>query len=69
MQNLVRNADYLAEKLEQTGKFEILSERGGKGVPLVAFSLKEKKVYNEVLYPKLKITHYIKTYILLFSLM
>lgn len=50
MQNLVRNADYLAEKLEETGKFKILSARGGKGVPLVAFSLKEKKVYNEVIY-------------------
>lgn len=48
MKNLVKTADYLAEKLENTGKFTILSEKGGKGVPLVAFSLKEKKLYDEV---------------------
>lgn len=48
MKNLVLTADYLADKLESTGKFKILSERGGKGVPLVAFSLKEKKLYDEV---------------------
>lgn len=47
MRNLVINADYLAERLEETGKFKILSEKGGKGVPLVAFSLLEKKVYDE----------------------
>jgi len=48
MKNVVLTADYLAKKLENTGKFVILSERNGKGVPLVAFRLKEKKLYDEV---------------------
>jgi glutamate decarboxylase len=48
MRNLIKNADYLAEKLEETGRFNILSEKGGRGVPLVAFSLKAKKIYDEV---------------------
>jgi glutamate decarboxylase len=49
MKNLTLTADYLAEKLEGTGHFQILSARHGHGVPLVAFSLKEKKrVYDEV---------------------
>lgn len=47
MTNLVKNADYLSEKLKETGKFSILSETGGRGVPLVAFNLKAKKVYDE----------------------
>ncbi|RJE26916.1 glutamate decarboxylase [Aspergillus sclerotialis] len=38
MLNLVRTADYLTEQLEQLG-FIILSERGGRGLPLVAFRL------------------------------
>lgn len=49
MKNLVLNADYLAEQLEKTGNFKILSERGGRGVPLVAFCLTEKKIYDEVI--------------------
>lgn len=48
MKNLVANADYLSEQLESTGKFTILSEKGGKGVPLVAFKLKQKAHYDEV---------------------
>jgi glutamate/tyrosine decarboxylase-like PLP-dependent enzyme len=48
MKNLILTADYLAEKLENTGNFVILSERSGKGVPLVAFHLKHKKIYDEV---------------------
>lgn len=48
MKNLILTADYLADKLENTGKFVILSERSGKGVPLVAFHLKQKKIYDEV---------------------
>ncbi|KAI7902417.1 glutamate decarboxylase [Cokeromyces recurvatus] len=47
MKNLVSNAEYLANKLEETGRFEILSARNGKGVPLVAFHLKEEKLYDE----------------------
>ncbi|KAI9353974.1 glutamate decarboxylase [Pilaira anomala] len=47
MKNLVANADYLSDQLENTGKFTILSEKGGKGVPLVAFKLKHKAHYDE----------------------
>lgn len=48
MTNLIRNADYLSDQLEATGKFNILSEKNCKGLPLVAFNLKEKKCYDEV---------------------
>ena len=49
MQNLILTANYLAKKLEDTGRFKILSDRTGKGVPLVAFCLKERKeFYDEV---------------------
>jgi glutamate decarboxylase len=51
MKNLTLTADYLAEKLEDTGYFEILSARNGQGVPLVAFHLKQKKIYDEASYP------------------
>ncbi|KAI7889522.1 glutamate decarboxylase [Mucor mucedo] len=47
MKNLISNADYLSDQLEATGKFNILSEKSGRGLPLVAFSLKAKKVYDE----------------------
>ncbi|EXK79168.1 glutamate decarboxylase [Fusarium oxysporum f. sp. raphani 54005] len=36
MSNLTRNADYLAEAIEKQG-FLIMSERNGRGLPLVAF--------------------------------
>ena len=50
MTNLVKTADYLADKLEETGLFKILSPRNGKGIPLVACSLKDRgKIYDEVL--------------------
>ncbi|KAI8085832.1 glutamate decarboxylase [Gilbertella persicaria] len=49
MKNLVSTADYMASKLQATGKFNILSEHGGKGVPLVAFNFKKtKEYYDEV---------------------
>ncbi|KAL7661949.1 hypothetical protein ACMYSQ_001315 [Aspergillus niger] len=38
MTNITRTADYLADQLEQLG-FVIMSERRGKGLPLVAFRL------------------------------
>lgn len=38
MRNLVRTADYLAEELEKLG-FIIMSDRRGRGLPLVAFRL------------------------------
>jgi len=50
MGNITRHADRLAKMLEDTGRFEILSERNGKGLPLVAFRFKhsEKMNYDEV---------------------
>ncbi|KAM0513939.1 hypothetical protein ACHAPE_007294 [Trichoderma viride] len=39
MSNLTRTADYLTEVLEHDG-FVIMSERGGQGLPLVAFRFK-----------------------------
>ncbi|RCI02687.1 hypothetical protein CU098_012033 [Rhizopus stolonifer] len=47
MKNLVSTADYMASKLQATGKFNILSEHGGKGVPLVAFNFKKTKEYYD----------------------
>ncbi|BFZ64741.1 hypothetical protein YB2330_005893 [Saitoella coloradoensis] len=47
MQNLTDDADYFANTIEATGRFTILSERSGKGLPLVAFKLKEKTHYDE----------------------
>ncbi|KAH6680512.1 glutamate decarboxylase-like protein [Halenospora varia] len=48
MGNLTRTADYLSESLEQLG-FIIMSQRGGAGLPLVAFRInpKSKKHYDE----------------------
>ncbi|KAL3472157.1 pyridoxal phosphate-dependent transferase [Aspergillus californicus] len=42
MVNITRIADYLAEQLEKLG-FIIMSERRGRGLPLVAFRLPEKR--------------------------
>ncbi|KAI8374989.1 glutamate decarboxylase [Choanephora cucurbitarum] len=47
MTNLTETADHLAERLEATGHFQILSETQGRGLPLVAFRLKDKRHYNE----------------------
>ncbi|KAI9300614.1 glutamate decarboxylase [Cunninghamella echinulata] len=47
MTNLTRTADHLAECLKATGRFEILSEGNGKGLPLVAFCLKGDQHYDE----------------------
>ncbi|KAL0480329.1 glutamate decarboxylase [Acrasis kona] len=47
MMNLTNDAIYLADKLEATGQWEIMSARGINGLPLVAFRLKEKKNFNE----------------------
>lgn len=48
MKNLTRTADYLSDSLEQMG-FIIMSQKNGKGLPLVAFRLNEKagKHYDE----------------------
>ncbi|CAG8606853.1 glutamate decarboxylase [Gigaspora rosea] len=47
MKNLMEIADYLACKLEETNVFEILSDRNGNGLPLVAFKLKLKDVHYD----------------------
>ncbi|RUS30680.1 pyridoxal phosphate-dependent transferase, partial [Jimgerdemannia flammicorona] len=47
MRGLTRTADHLADQLERTGCFRILSARGGDGLPLVAFTLIGKKHYDE----------------------
>jgi len=47
MHNLNNTANHLAEKLESTGRFKILSDRNGNGLPLVAFSLVDRQHYNE----------------------
>ncbi|PQE29469.1 glutamate decarboxylase protein [Rutstroemia sp. NJR-2017a WRK4] len=48
MNNLTRTADYLSDSLEQLG-FIIMSEKNGKGLPLVAFRIDPKagKHYDE----------------------
>jgi glutamate decarboxylase len=48
MSNLTRTADYLSDSLEQLG-FVIMSQKNGKGLPLVAFRLNPKagKHYDE----------------------
>jgi len=48
MTNLTRTADYLSDSLEQLG-FIIMSQKAGKGLPLVAFRFDEKlgKHYDE----------------------
>lgn len=48
MTNLTATADHLAERLTATGRFVIMSESGGRGLPLVAFRLKDEHHYNEV---------------------
>lgn len=45
MENCQENATMLKEGLEKTGKFNIVSK--DKGVPLVAFSLKDSSRHNE----------------------
>ncbi|CAG8572867.1 1352_t:CDS:10, partial [Dentiscutata heterogama] len=47
MTNLMQIADYLAQSLENTGVFEIISDRNGKGLPLVAFKLKLKDIHYD----------------------
>jgi glutamate decarboxylase len=46
MMNLTRTADYLAANLEALGMV-LLSQKSGKGLPLVAFRLPDGKLYDE----------------------
>ncbi|KAI9760464.1 MAG: hypothetical protein M4579_001658 [Chaenotheca gracillima] len=56
MTNLTRTADYLAAALTHLG-FIIMSEGGGKGLPLVAFRLDPK---NKQLYDEFAIAHQLR---------
>jgi len=47
MGSITQTADSLAQALEDSGFFTIMSEGGGAGLPLVAFRLKEQKHYDE----------------------
>ncbi|RHZ49337.1 hypothetical protein Glove_522g15 [Diversispora epigaea] len=47
MKNLMNTAEILANKLEETGKFKIISDRNGNGLPLVAFKLSAKKIHYD----------------------
>jgi hypothetical protein len=50
MQNLTNDADWFAEQVERIqdgNKFVIMSERSGKGLPLVAWRLKNQEDYDE----------------------
>ncbi|KAI8333421.1 glutamate decarboxylase [Chlamydoabsidia padenii] len=47
MTNLTKTADHLADCLRESGRFEILSEGNGNGLPLVAFSLKGEQHFDE----------------------
>ncbi|ORZ24364.1 glutamate decarboxylase [Absidia repens] len=47
IQNLVHIADHLAKKIVGTGRFALLSETEGRGLPLVAFRLKTKQPFDE----------------------
>jgi len=45
MQNLTRTADYLAASVQAMG-FLLMSQTGGKGLPLVAFRLDPERKHN-----------------------
>lgn len=47
MTNLMSTTEYLANALEETGLFTILSPRNGAGLPLVAMSLKGENNFDE----------------------
>ncbi|ORZ01684.1 glutamate decarboxylase [Syncephalastrum racemosum] len=47
MRTLTATADHLAERLEATGRFTILSAGQGQGLPLVAFRLNAPHHYDE----------------------
>lgn len=56
MLNLTRTADYLSAHLEALG-FLILSQTGGKGLPLVAFRLDPKKNHH---YDEFAVAHQLR---------
>lgn len=56
MSNLTHTSDYLAANLEKLG-FIIMSQRGGKGLPLVAFRLDPAKKHH---YDEFTIAHHLR---------
>lgn len=56
MLNLTRTADYLAAQLKELG-FIIMSDGGGRGLPLVAFRLNPER---ETLYDEFAIAHQLR---------
>ena len=56
MINLTRTADYLAASLEKLG-FIIMSNTGGKGLPLVAFRLNPKAKHH---YDEFAVAHHLR---------
>ena len=57
MLNLTRTADYLSAQLKNLG-FIIMSKGGGKGLPLVAFRLKQDN--EDVFYDEFTIAHQLR---------
>jgi len=47
MENLTNDAIYLYDKLKEKGTWTLMSTRGRKGLPLVAFRLTDKHHYDE----------------------
>ncbi|KAL9126361.1 MAG: hypothetical protein Q9217_004579 [Psora testacea] len=56
MMNLTRTSDYLAACLENLG-FIIMSKKGGKGLPLVAFRLDPRKKHH---YDEFAVAHHLR---------
>lgn len=59
MSNLTRTSDYLAACLDQLG-FVILSKGNGKGLPLVAFRLDDKKGGKKLHYDEFDVAHHLR---------
>lgn len=59
MSNLTRTADYLSDALQALG-FIIMSEKSGKGLPLVAFRLPPAKDGEERHYDEFELAHAIR---------
>ena len=50
MNNLTNTADYLAEEIanmDDGSRFELMTETGGKALPLVAWKLRKGCLYDE----------------------
>lgn len=59
MLNITRIADYLAEQLEGLG-FQILSQRNGDGLPVVAFRLRDQSRPSDSSYDEFALAHQLR---------